>query len=229
MTQLERYLKRFATFDHLNDSDLNSIAKITHMKELKDKTHLFYHKEPMTSMYFMIHGTVKVYRVDENGNEQIVNYFQGGEIFPHHGLFRNDPYPANAVVVNEATVLMIYKEDFEILLHQNSDIAIKMIYYLGGKILELHHRLEKKLLATTDKQLISILNHLIKTNGTEISPGLFRIDISLTKQELGNMVGMTRETVSRNISKFKKQGILKEEEGYIIVDYARLEEFLLYT
>ncbi len=223
---IHKELSRFEIFASLNIDELHEVAFITDKIKVSRGSHVFYHGDNMEKLFFVHSGTVKIYRTDAEGNEQIVNFFQKGEMFPHHGLFRTDTYPANAMVFQDASLLVIHKADFEHLLMKNDRIALKMFHYLGNVILDLHKRLQEKLLSSTDQQLLSLLKRLMISNGIEISPDETKINLKMTKQEIGSMVGMTRETVSRNVSRFKKLHILYEDNGYIIIRDKILKEYL---
>lgn len=223
---IHKQLSRFDVFASLDVEELHEVAYITDRVHVQKGQHLFYHGDEMEKLFFIISGTVKIYRTDQEGNEQIVNLFQKGEMFPHHGLFRTDNYPANSIVFQDATLLVIHKADFENLLMKHDRISLKMFNYLGKVILDLHTRLQEKLLSSTDQQLLSLLKRLIISNGVVIGPDETKINIKMTKQEIGSMVGMTRETVSRNISKFKKLNILYEDSGFIIVRNEKLKEYI---
>lgn len=222
---IHKQLARFDVFASLDVEELHEVAYITDKVQAQKGQHLFYHGYEMEKLFFIISGTVKIYRTDEEGNEQIVNFFQKGEMFPHHGLFRTDNYPANSIVFQDAILLVIHKSDFENLLMKHDRIALKMFNYLGSVILDLHKRLQEKLLSSTDQQLLSLLKRLMISNGVMITPEETKINIKMTKQEIGSMVGMTRETVSRNISKFKNLDILYEESGYIVIRNDKLKEY----
>lgn len=223
---IHKEMARFEIFASLDIDELHEVAFITDKMNVSKGTHVFYHGDIMEKLFFVHSGTVKIYRTDAEGNEQIVNFFQKGEMFPHHGLFRTDTYPANAKVFQDASLLVIHKADFENLLMKNDQIALKMFHYLGNVILDLHKRLQEKLLSSTDQQLLSLLKRLMISNGIEVSPEETKINLKMTKQEIGSMVGMTRETVSRNVSRFKKLNILYEDNGYIIVRDKILKEYL---
>lgn len=223
---IHKHLARFDVFATLDVEELHEVAYITDKVHANKGTHLFYHGDEMAKLLFVISGTVKIYRTDTEGNEQIVNFFQQGEMFPHHGLFRTDNYPANAVVFQDAVLLVIRKHDFENLLIKHDRITLKMFHYLGAVILDLHKRLQEKLLSSTDKQLLSLFKRLMISNGVVVAPNETKISIKMTKQEVGSMIGMTRETVSRNISKFKKLDILYEDKGFIVMRNDVLKEYL---
>ncbi|WP_411843646.1 Crp/Fnr family transcriptional regulator [Salinicoccus sp. HZC-1] len=224
---IKTHLSAIKIFESFSDEELDEIAKIAISRKLDKNSHLFRQGEEMAHFYFVIGGNVKVYRVDREGREQIVNFFGPGEMFPHHAIFRTDPYPANASTTVPSEVISIAKNDFEALLKVRPDIAIKMFKYLGSLIVDLQNRLQEKILKPTDVQLLSLLVRLSRSHGEHMDDGRIRISMRLTKQEMASMIGLTRETVSRNLSAFKKLELITENgSGQIIIDIATIDKYL---
>ena len=221
------HLSGIKIFESFSEEELGEVAGISHKRKFPKNSHLFRQGEEMAHFYFIIRGNVKVYRIDRDGREQIVNFFGPGEMLPHHAIFRTDPYPANAGTTVESEIISIAKEDFESLLHSRPDISIKMFKYLGNLIVDLQNRLQEKILKPTDVQLLSLLLRLSRSHGEETDDSLIKISMRLTKQEMASMIGLTRETVSRNLSAFKMLGLITENrEGFITIDTEQINTYL---
>lgn len=224
---LEEYLSSMKIFEALNDEEISAVAEISHRKNIGKNTHLFHMGEEMVNFYFVIRGNVKIYRIDEEGREQIINFFGKGEMFPHHAIFRKDPYPASAVTADDSEVVFIGKKDFEDVIRRKPGIAVKLFHYIGEVIVDLQHRLQEKILKPTDEQVLLLIRRLAYAHGLALGDGRREITLKLTKQEMANMIGLTRETVSRNISMFRKLGILEiGSSGRMIVDLDELETYI---
>ena len=220
-------ISQITIFNTLTDSEQEEIAKITHVRAFHKSNHLFYQQDEMKYFFFILEGNIKIYRISSRGREQIVNFFGAGEMVPHHAIFRDDPYPANAVSMNETTVLMISKQDFETLLKNQSDIMMKMFKYLGSMIVDLQNRLYDKILHPADEQLLRSILRLAGSYGEDIDENNSMITLRVTKQDIGSMIGLSRETVSRNISLFKKLGLMYEnKEGFIILNTGKINDYI---
>ena len=170
---------------------------------------------------------MKIYRIDEEGREQIINFFGEREMFPHHAIFRADPYPASAMTTEKSEIIVIDKRKFEDLVRSQPDIAVKLFKYIGEIIIDLQHRLQEKILKPTDEQVLLLIRRLAHAHGLVLSDGRREITLKLTKHEMASMIGLTRETVSRNISMFRKIGIIDiDGAGRMIVDLEELETYL---
>lgn len=223
---LAECLSSMKIFEALNEEEIAAIAEIAYYKNIEKDTHLFHMGEEMTNVYFVIRGNIKIYFIDEEGREQIINFFDKNEMFPHQAIFRSDPYLANAVTTEDSKVVFIDRKDFEDMIRKKPDIAVKLFNFIGEIIIDLQQRLQEKILKPTDKQVLLLIRRLAYAHGLALGDGRREITLKLTKHEMSNMIGLARETVSRNISMFRKLGILEiSKSGKMIVD---LDELKLY-
>src|SRR5699024_12098373 len=93
---LENILHTIPIFKEFNADEINSLQTIAHTKNYDKYAHVFMQEDPLTNVYFIMQGKIKIYRTDIHGNEQIVNILHTGDMFPHQGFFRHDNYPAHA-------------------------------------------------------------------------------------------------------------------------------------
>ncbi len=219
-------LQQFPLFKHLTDEEMEPVLEIARNRVYRKGTHLFMQGDPLTNVYFIMHGKIKIYRTDLQGKEQIVNVLGENEMFPHQGFFRNDDYPAHAEVLDEATLIYIPIHQFEQFLISNPEVSVKVFRVLGDIIVDLQNRLEEQILYNTYEQIILLLLRLTKSHGKEIADGSFQITTPFTNRDLANMIGSSRETVSRTLTQLKKNNLIETKSGKIIVDRAKLEEEL---
>lgn len=191
-TDLERLLSQIEIFRSLTDEELGLIVDISNQRKFYRNTHIFMQDEPMNHVYFVASGKVKIYRNDPSGREQIVNFFQAGEMFPHHGLFRKDSYPANAITVETSELITIEKYDFEQLLMDHPEVSIKMFRTLGQLIVDLQKRLEDKIFRSTDKQILLLLERLLTNHGEWIRPPLIVDDVHFRGNRAFHFSGIRR-------------------------------------
>src|SRR5699024_5449901 len=145
-------------------------------------------------------GSVKLYKPDQHGQEQIVNVLRRGDMFPHQGFFRQDNYPAHAEVIEHSVLIYIPIPAFENFLITHPVICLKLFRVLGDIMVQLQNRLEEKILHNTYDQIIFLLLRLAKKHGTEINDNYVCLTTQFTSRELANMIGSSRETVSRTLT-----------------------------
>ncbi|SFD38312.1 CRP/FNR family transcriptional regulator, anaerobic regulatory protein [Lentibacillus persicus] len=220
-------LQKFPLFKGLTDSEIEPIVDLAKNRTYRHRTHIFMQGDPLTNVYFIHQGKVKIYKTDFHGKEQIVNVLQTGDMFPHQGFFRQDDYPAHAEVIEDATLIYIPISSFESFLVNHPEICVKLFRVLGDIIVDLQARLEEKLLHNTYEQIIMLLIRLSKGYGKETSDGMTKLSTNFTNRELANMIGSSRETVSRTLTQLKKQHLLTtDKSGAIMLDIDALEEEL---
>lgn len=222
------FLKQFPIFRDLNDYEMEPIIDFSHSKHYPVKTIVFMQNEPITDVYFIQRGKVKIYRTDYEGKEQIVNVLQTNDMFPHQGFFRKGNYPAHAEIIEDATLINIPITSFEKFLLTHPEVSIKMFRVLGGIIVDLQNRLEEKMLFTVYDQVVLLLLRLAKKNGRKIVDGKYKLTVQLTNQELANMIGSSRETVSRTLTQLRKNELIETDQvGSLIINFTALEEQVL--
>src|SRR5699024_10058795 len=225
VVQKIRLLREFNIFKELNDYEMKPIIDHLNMEHYPQKTLLFLQNEPITKVFFLISGQVKVFRTNFDGKEQIINILQAKDMFPHQGFFRKSQYPANAEVIEDAKLITISIKDFEQFILLYPSISEKVYRMLGELISDLQNRLEAKILFTTHEQIIMQLMRLTKLHGQQINGDEYKIMINFTNQELANMIGTSRETVSRTLTLLRKNDLIKNDvDNLYIVDYLGLKE-----
>ncbi|UJL47612.1 Crp/Fnr family transcriptional regulator [Virgibacillus sp. NKC19-16] len=222
---VQELLQRFSMFKDLTDFEMEPIVNLAKNRIYRQKTHIFMQGDPLTNVYFIHQGKIKIYKTDFQGREQIVNVLQPGDMFPHQGFFRQDDYPAHAEVLEEATLIYIPIHSFENFLMTHPEITVKLLRVLGDIIVDLQSRLEEKILRNTYEQIILLLLRLSKNYGKETNKGQIRVTTRFTNKELANMIGSSRETVSRTLTMLKKKNCLTTDKaGFMILDIEALED-----
>src|SRR5699024_5543772 len=103
-----------------------------------------------------------------------------------------------------------------------------MFRVLSDMIIDLQSRLEQKILYNVREQIILMLMRLCKRNGEKLNDETYRLTVPFTNQELANMIGTSRETISRTLSSFKKEDIVDtDKNGHLVIRYQALEEKVL--
>ena len=220
-------LKKVPLFKELTSSELDEIVNISQTRAFENGFHVFMQEDPLNCVYFIYSGKIKIYKNDINGKEQIVSILQSDEMFPHVGFFRKGHYPASALVVEDAKLVVISIAHFEKLLLKHPEVCMKLFRVMGEKIIDLQNRLEEQILNNTYEQIVKLLLRLSKTHGQPIDSSKTILSSHFTNKELANMIGTTRETVSRTITKLKKNRLIEtNDKGRFILNVDLLEEEL---
>ncbi|MDS9471598.1 Crp/Fnr family transcriptional regulator [Sporosarcina pasteurii] len=220
MEQLKTLAKNVTLFKDLSDEELKPFLNIMRRREFLDKQMIFMHDTPITDIYIVASGNVKVFRNDLSGKEQIICVKQLGDLFPNVGFFRKENYPAHSQAMEETVLYAISLREFEEVLLVNPHISIKLFRLLGDLIIDSQQRLEEMALRNTNDRILLLLLRLSESHGTRQPDGWLKLNTKFTNSDLANMIGTTRESVNRMISRLRKEDKVKIVEGdyYIIPD-----------
>ncbi|MBT2639058.1 Crp/Fnr family transcriptional regulator [Bacillus sp. ISL-39] len=226
--EIKRILAKFSLFRDLDDHELEKIVDISISREWKKNSHIFMQGDPLENVYFINEGKVKIYKSDANGREQIVAILKKGEMFPHVGFFRKGGYPGYSEVLEQASLVVVPISQFEKVLVDNPHFSIKVFKVLGEKIVDLQERLEAQILNNTYEQIIKLLIRLGELHGEKLENGTVLLKADFTNKDLANMIGTTRETVSRTLTKLKKDELITtDSNGNIILNHDVLMDELV--
>lgn len=220
-------LKSIPLFKDLTPEEIEPILSLMQAHTYQRGNHVFMQGEPLTTVFFIKSGNITIYKTDIHGKEQIVNLLTKGDMFPHQGFFRKGNYPAHAQAVEKTEVYSLPIQTFENFLIENPSISIKLIHVLGGLIIDLQKRLEEQILHNTYEQIILLLLRLVQKHGKEQAHGWFILHTHFSNQQLANMIGSSRESVSRTLSQLKKQqSIKKDQNGALLINKELLNQLL---
>lgn len=219
-------IKHFSFFSELQEEDLESIVNISIERNYKRNMLIFMEGEPGDAFYYIKSGKVKIFRTYEDGKEYIIHILSNGDVFGEATLFNTIPYPASAVVYEDAIIGIIKNNDLENLIANNSELALKIIKILAKKLLFAQNKIKDLAFNDVFSRTASQILKLSQEYGKKHKNGII-IDMQLSRQELADMIGTTRETVSRAISKFKREKSIDEENDRIIlVDEEKLSAWI---
>lgn len=227
-SEIKKVLSGFMLFRDLEEDELEKIVDISIAREWKKNSHVFLQGDRLENVYFIHEGKVKIYKSDANGREQIVAILKKGEMFPHVGFFRKGGYPGYSEVLEQAQLVVVPISQFEKVLVENPHLSIKVFKVLGEKIVDLQERLEAQILNNTYEQIIKLLIRLGEMHGEKLENGQVLLKADFTNKDLANMIGTTRETVSRTLTRMKKDNLIAtDHEGNFILDQDLLMDELI--
>lgn len=208
------FLQKVPVFHGLGHEELNQINKLVRERKYRKNMIIFVEGEPGEALYILKNGKVKISKATPDGREQILHILQAGDIFAEVVLFDGGPYPATAEALEESVIGFIKNSDMEELIKTNPDIGIKIMRIMNRRLNSAQRLIRDLALKDTFSRLASTLMVLAKDHGEQTTKGT-KITVALSRQELANLVGTSRETVTRALSDLKKQHIIHLEKQYI--------------
>lgn len=169
-----------------------------------------------SGIFFITEGKVKKYKVDNEGKEQIIYVANTGELIGYHAILAEDRYPDSAATLEESRIAFVPKEDFLVVLQRSEVLSRRLLKTLSHEFAVLANSLslfaQKSVRERLALQLI-VLREKYKVN---FQPGM-PVEINMSRDDLGKLVGTARENIVRVLSEFKEAGILETKGRKIIV------------
>lgn len=211
----EAFKKDFSGGEDGINSFINEARAVAALEELSEnrKTRTYKKKEMVylegnypNALYFIVKGKVKTYKTNEEGKDLIIGIHDEGEFIGYLPLLKDCDYQDSAMVMEETTITVISKDDFNHLLHTNRDVSHKFIKMLSGDLMEKEEELIKLAYNTVRKR---VAEGLLKISSKYDNPETEAFPAP--REDLANIVGTAPESVIRVLSDFKEEGLIVTE------------------
>ncbi len=198
-----KLLKSIRLFHSLTDGELSDLSPKVTMKEFK-KNHVILHEEDTNSfMYIIVHGKVKIYQIGDQGKEMILSVHGAGEFFGEMSLIDGKTDPATVAAMEPSMIAIISRNDFYSLLHSQKKLLENLLEILCSRIRESWKKIQMLNFNDAAQRIKMLLLMLSEDYGEQTQFGT-TLRIKLIHQNIADMTGLTRETVTRVLDKWKK-------------------------
>jgi CRP/FNR family transcriptional regulator len=209
-------LSRIPLFTALDQGELDSLASRAVERKFEVDENLFWEGDDCRGLFLLIDGAVKILKTSQSGREMMLDMVHAPSSVAELPLFDGGPYPASVRAAKPSMALFINRQDFYQACHQNPDLALKLLAVVGRRLRQLVYVVESITFGSVTKRLARVL--------LDVSAEQAGAAITLTHQELASRLGTVREVVSRNLARFRVQGLIRMEGREIaIVNLAGLK------
>jgi len=192
-------------FKALSDKDLAQLQTISKEQVYEKNRLLFMEGEQPTQLHLLLEGIVKVYKVDAKGNEVVLHHFQAQSLIAESAHIQAVAFPATAVCETTCTVLAIDFKAFAKEFLSKTEISMKIISSLSGKIQSLQEVINSQLTMRAKARVSKFLYE----NETLLA--------QMSHRKIATILNITPETLSRTLSRFKDANILSVKQRKIIL------------
>ena len=189
----------------LNDENLEIFSKVSFEKKFTDKENIFLQNDPSTHLYNITEGNVKIYQLLDDGRIQIIGFLYPGDFF---GTYKNNKYNYSAEAIGNLRVCVFDQRVLDKYMDQNPILAKELLNETSYELTLAQDRMTVMgRLNAIEKIAIFLINisNQRKRIGWQSNP----ISLSMARQDIADYLGLTIETVSREISKLKTSNIIK--------------------
>lgn len=216
-------LTRVALFSGLSEDEISFLAQRTVPRRFAAGETVFAEGEPCAGLYVVASGHVRIFKSSAGGREHVLSIEGPGSSVAELPVFDGGNYPASVTAVDDATLLFLSKQDFQSLCLAHPQVSLKVLRVVGARLRRLIGIIEELSFTTVRHRLAAFLVRLAKSSGKPLTNGV-EITLPANNQELASQIGTVRELVSRNLSRFQAEGMLKiEGRSVIVTDLKALE------
>lgn len=218
------FFRKFPLFADLDDRELGTIATVAKSRRYAKDEVVFYADESGDIFCLIREGQVKITMISPEGKEIILKLLGPGEFFGEMALLDDEPRSATVVATEPLELVTIWRNDFLQILAENFPLTRKILAELSRRLRSASSRIES--LATMDVygRLARFFLDLAREQGKQLDNGYIAVTRP-THQAMANMIGTSRETVSRLIHDLMRQNLLISEGKTIYLKKTAIEQF----
>ncbi|GCD10215.1 Crp/Fnr family transcriptional regulator [Clostridium tagluense] len=218
-----RQLKDLHLFECVEDKTLDLIRESVIIKKIKKSQILFAEREIINNIYIVLEGKVTMYRLSEKGQKRVIYILNSGEII-NEVNFDNSTASINCEGFEDSELISISKADLLKIMKQDFKLTEVILYSMSKKIRRLYRQIKNTVPIKMDKRVAAKLWKMSKDYGVETQEGVL-IDIKISITYLADMLGSSRETISRAVKELEIMDMVKIKNRKFIVNREKLSRY----
>jgi CRP/FNR family transcriptional regulator, cyclic AMP receptor protein len=210
------YLKKIALFADLPAPAVQKLSETVELREVRRRQVIYLPGDPGASIFFVNGGRVKISKVTRDGKELTLAYRGPGEIFGELCMLEGGPREEMAEAMENAMITELARDEFEKLIQAHGMLGYRLTKAMLQRRREVENKVEQLLFKDVNAKLAELLLRLGNEYGVQSGRGTL-VALKITHQEMANLIGSTRETVSLTLSMFKKKGLIATDGRKVII------------
>jgi CRP-like cAMP-binding protein len=208
-------LARVPLFQGLAPRELDALVPAARAVTFAARQEVCHKGDAGSQLYVVIDGRLKALTTSPEGDDVVFIVMGPGEVFGEVALLSESPRSATVRAIERCELLVLDRRDFLAFLKRSPDVAVRMLTVLAERLrhvselvedvqfLNLPVRLAKKLMAYADRY------------GRDAEGGAVKIDLKLSQEEWGDLVGTTRESINKQMRAWGDEGLIRIDAGYV--------------
>jgi len=193
-------LKKVPLFASLPDQELAAFAELVRERSYPRGSVILFEDDQGDSLFLLADGQVKVVLIGEDGREVILSVLREGSFFGEMALLDDQPRSAHVIAMEDSSLLVLRREDFQARLRQSPEVAIALLRELAGRLRRADEKIGGLVLLDVNGRVADLLLRMADEEGG------IHITRKITHHVIAQMIGSSRETVSRTMRDFVDKG-----------------------
>ena len=211
-----RILRNHELFRELSADELDQLIAVARVEDFRAKTPIFHKGAAGESMMAVVTGEVKISAPAADGREIVLAMMGEGEVFGEIALLDGCDRTADATAVTNCVLLVVHRRDFLPFLNTHPQVAIRLLRVVCQRVRRTTEQVEDLLFLNLPSRLAKKLLYLSGANEDRVRERAPIIRQS--QREIGNLVGLSRESINKQLSRWQKEGLLTLRDGMIVLD-----------
>ncbi len=210
------YLKKIPLLADLGADALQRLAEKVQLHEVRRRRVVYLPGDPGQSVFFINGGRVKISKVTRDGKELTLAYRGPGDVFGELVLIDGGPREEMAEAMENALITEVERGEFERLVQREPMVGYRLTKIVAERRREVENKIEALIFKDVNAKLAELLLRLSVEYGVEERRGTL-LAVKITHQEMANLIGSTRETVSLTLSQFKRRDLIATDGRKVIL------------
>lgn len=213
-------LREVPIFSELSDEDLNIIMQLTIRRFFTKSAMIVIEEDQGDTLYIIESGRVKITRLNEEGREVILAILGPAEFFGEMALLDGQGRSANVMAIEDAVLFTLNRRDFLDVLERFPSISIQLLKEMTSRLRKSDQQIKSLSLSDAEHRIGIAIHRFAEEMGI-FKMGQVVIKRLPYQQDIANMAGTSRETVSRMLKSLERKGLVEREGRHLIIrDYA---------
>ena len=213
-------------FSDLTEEELSSIVCRVSLREFQKGQVILHEEDANKYMYSVLEGEVKVFHTNEDGKDSIVAFHGAGESFGEVSLIDQLTTPATVAALERSLLLIIGRDDFFDIIQNQPKVMNKLLRLLTGRLRHSLNQIRMLHFRDASYRIMTSIKAMAADRGEPAPEGIL-LKLRLTHQNIADMTGLTRETVTRVIDRWKKADLLSiDENRHLLIRHSFFDENL---
>lgn len=223
-TRAKELLKLKSVLSRCPDAILDDIVRRGSVVRHARGETIYSQGSPGDSLLILLAGSLKITNVTTDAREVVLGFAKPGALIGEIAVLDGSPRSADVVALEATEAFVIYRRDLMPVLRASPEATMGLVEGLCGMIRAANARVESQGMQTSARCAACLVN-LAEKHGRAGGDDSVVIDLKITQRDLGNYLGLTRETISRTLSEFKDSGLIEMKgNSIVILDLDGLQE-----
>jgi len=211
------WLARVPLFAGLDARELHALAPTARSLTFRARQEVFHKGDAAGQLYVVVRGRLKALTTSAGGDDVVFSIMGPGEVFGEIGLLSERPRTATVRAIERSEVLALDRRELLAFLRGNPDAAIRLMGVLAERLARVSELVEDTQFLNLPVRLAKKLLAFAGRYGRDEDDGALRIDLKLSQEEWGDLVGATRESINKQMRAWGEEGLVRVDGGYVVL------------